>query len=122
MHTPSSKYLTYKHTFWQGCTLQEIIFLSIVALVGIIVFLIILPGIFGMPSWIGVIVGGVAIKPLVKLLARKTGEWKKNKPYGFLITVIFIHFADWGLITLPYVRRIGCWRTFRRIRRRETSC
>lgn len=118
MQAPSSKYLTYKYTFWKGCTLQEICFLSVISLVSIVLVLIILPSFFGMPSWLGVIIGGVVIKPLVKLLARKTGQWKKNKPYGFLITVIFIQLADWGLITLPYVRRVGYWRSYRKIKRR----
>lgn len=116
--TPSSKYLTYKYPIWQGCTLQEIIVLCAAVLAGVIVGFVMLPGLIGIPSWVGVIIGGISLKPLVKYCVRRTGEWKKNKPYGYLMTAWLLRIAGWGFIQLPYVRRVGVWRTTKRILKR----
>jgi len=112
---PSSKYLTYKYPLWQGCTLQEIMVLCVVALLLIIIGLVMMPSMLGLPSWVGIILGGIVLKPLVKFLAGKTGEWKKNKPYGYLVTTWLLRLSHWGLIRLPYVRRVGTWRTDKRV-------
>lgn len=112
---PSSKYLTYKHPLWYGCTLQEIMVIALVGLLGISVLFVVMPGLLGLPSWVGIIVGGIAIKPIIKRMVMMVGDWKKNKPHGYIMTMAFIQFSQWGLMQLPYVRRIGPWRTYRRI-------
>ncbi len=119
MSLPSSKYLSYKHPLWYGCTLQEIMMISLVGLVGVSLVFVVLPCLLGLPAWIGIIVGGIAIKTVVKRMIVAVGDWKKDKPYGYLMTIVFIKCADLGMMTLPYVRRAGPWRTVRRLYRRE---
>ena len=118
MLLPSSKYLTYKHPMWYGCTLQEMMMISIAGLLTISVVFVVLPSLLGMPAWIGIILGGIAVKPIIKRMIMKVGDWKKDKPYGYLMTMIFIKCADYGLMTLPYIRRVGYWRTYRRLKQR----
>jgi conjugative transfer region protein (TIGR03750 family) len=117
VNMPSSKYLTHKHPMWYGCTLQEMSILSILGLISISIIFVVIPSLLGLPTWIGIIIGGIAIKPVVKRLIMWVGDWKKDRPHGYLMTVLFIRFAEYGLMRLPYVRRIGPWRTYRRYRR-----
>ena len=76
----------------------------------------VIPSLLGLPAWIGIIIGGIVIKPVVKRLIMWVGIGKKPD-HGYLMTVLFIRLADYGLMRLPYVRRIGPWRTYRRYRR-----
>ena len=104
---------------WYGCTLQEMILISAIGVLVIAIVFVILPSLLGMPAWIGIILGGIAAKPIIRRMIIRVGEWKKDKPYGYLMTMFFIQCADLGLMNLPYVRRVGPWRTYRRLLRGE---
>jgi conjugative transfer region protein (TIGR03750 family) len=116
MKTASSKYLTYKYSIWCGCTLREILLVSILCIVAMILLLVIVPSVIGIPGWVGLLLSGLLLKPVIKRVLMRVGEWKKNKPHGYLITIILVKMASMGLIRLPYVRRVGQWRTYRRVK------
>lgn len=117
MSFPSSKYLTYKHPLWCGCTLQEILMITLMGLSVLSTLFIFILGALGIPLVVGIILVGIFAKPVCKKLVILVGEWKKDKPYGYLMTIFFIKCADHGLMKLPYVRRVGPWRTYRRLKR-----
>ena len=68
---------------WYGCTLQEMSILSILGLIAISMVCVVIPSLLGLPTWIGIIIGGDAIKPVVKRPSCGWGLEERQNPRVF---------------------------------------
>ena len=117
MHQPSSRNLTEDFPAYKGLSLRELLVIAVCAtLVFGIAF-----GVLGLIlGWgllmccVGLITGFItAVIALPKPIARM----KTGKPRGYLMKLLKIKAAQWGIIAPPYLKRTGHWTTKKRVRK-----
>lgn len=113
MNRPSSQYLTYPYPAWSGCTLNEILVIWGICLVGVglmlgVVALIIGRGFVGLMCfllWFPITMG------VVKQMLRTIEPIKEQKQTGYFMIKVRLFLAEHAGFSSPYLTRVGQWIT-----------
>lgn len=106
--------LNYKVDMFRGCSLHEMVIISLIfGALSIFVCCFLLHILFGVGKY-GSILGLLLTPLIVQLFVKRLQQYKQNKPKGYVKQSIFMHFDNANIIKTPVNRRGGIWMIGRR--------
>ena len=115
MKAPSSRHLSHDFPAYKGLTLRE---LAVIALVATACTTVLFVGVglaVGWPVGLGCLGFVVGFIVSASFLPKPIAKRKFGKPHGYLIKLMTIKLARWGLKPSPYLTYIGVWQKSKRI-------
>lgn len=117
---PSSRYLTHKYPIWEGCTLGEIVFVSLLTLLSGLAICCLL-GLFLQKTAEAMLLMIPIIFIAPKLVLKKMARFKSGKPYGYIMIQLRLALERYvgSVFQTPYIQRAGKWSTQRSLYKAE---
>lgn len=106
-------HINYKMPIYKDCTLGEVIAGAITSYLVLIILFSLLTKLLVGYLWPGYLLASMIFVFVTKAILSKLQKLKYGKPYGYYRHLFIRALAYYGIISPPYLTRIGKWSTRR---------
>jgi conjugative transfer region protein (TIGR03750 family) len=109
--------INHKMPIYKDCTLGEMLFVGLMAFIGLFISLTLLAWLLIGYWYIGLLISVFSLVHTTRFLCGKLQKMKAGKPYGYYQQLILRNLSQnkflKKFIPLPFIQRIGKWSTRR---------